>query len=115
MAQYLLSIYQADGEVTPPATLQRAVRDVNTLADDTNAAGAVVFNGGLQLPGLARAVRFERGDVVVADELLANREDVGGFLMVAAPDFGAALDWTARLARALAFGSCCPGQARYAA
>ena len=50
MKQYLLSIYQPDGEVPPPAVLAKVMRDINALVDETKAAGAWVFNGGLHPP-----------------------------------------------------------------
>ena len=40
MKQYVLSIYQPDGEVPPPAMLEKVMRDINALVDETKAAGA---------------------------------------------------------------------------
>ena len=64
MKQYLLSIYQPDGEAPPPAVLAKVMRDVNALVDETKAAGAWVFNGGLHPPSTATVVRVQRGEVL---------------------------------------------------
>ena len=50
MKQYLLSIYQPDGETPPPEFLAKVMRDVYALLDEAKAAGVWVFNGGLHPP-----------------------------------------------------------------
>jgi len=47
MNQYLLSIYQPDGEAPPPHVLEPVMRDVKALRQEMKAAGAWVFAGGL--------------------------------------------------------------------
>jgi hypothetical protein len=105
MTQYLLSIYQPDGEAPPPEVLSEVMRNVNALIEETKAAGVWVFNGGLHPPGTATVVRAERGDVLVTDGPFAEgKEHVGGFLIVKAHDLDAALGWARKLARALTIG-----------
>jgi len=102
MTQYLLSIYQPEGDVPPPETLQRVMQDVNALIEDAKAAGVWVFNGGLHPPGTATVVRCQRGDVLITDGPFAEgKEYVGGFMVIEAPDLDGALQWAGRLARAL--------------
>ena len=58
MKQYLLSIYQPDGGTPPPEVLEQVMRDVDALNEETKAAGAWVFNGGLHPPSTATVVRL---------------------------------------------------------
>jgi hypothetical protein len=100
--QYLLSIYQPDGPVPPPEVLERIMREVDALIAETKTAGAWVFNGGLHPPTTATVVRVQDREVLITDgPYLEGKEHVGGFLIVAAPDLDAALDWARKLARAI--------------
>jgi hypothetical protein len=102
MKQYLLSIYQPDGVTPPPEALEKVMRDVNALIQETKDAGVWVFNGGLHPPSTATVVRFQGGDVLVTDGPFAEgKEHIGGFLIVKAPDLDSALQWARKLARAL--------------
>ena len=66
MKQYLLSIYQPDGEAPPPAAvLEKVMRDMHALIQEAKAAGAWVFNGGLHPPSTATVVRTQRGEVLI--------------------------------------------------
>jgi hypothetical protein len=40
MKQYLLSIYQPDGDLPPPAILEQVMRDVDALNQELKVAGA---------------------------------------------------------------------------
>jgi hypothetical protein len=102
MKQYLLSIYQPDGGTPPPEVLKRVMADVNALIDETKAAGAWVFNGGLHPPSTATVVRLKDGDVLMADGPFAeSKEHIGGFVIVKSPDLDAALEWARKLARVI--------------
>jgi hypothetical protein len=103
MKQYLLSIYQPDGE-PPPEVLERlpeVMKDVGALVQETKAAGVWVFNGGLHPPSTATVVRLRDGEVLMTDGPYAEgKEHIGGFVIVKSPDLDAAMDWGAKLARA---------------
>jgi hypothetical protein len=102
MKQYLLSIFQPDGEKPSPELLEPVMRKVNALLAETKATGAWDFNGGLFDPTTSSVVRLKGGDVLVTDgPYTEGKEHVGGFLVVAAPDLDAALDWGRKLAEAL--------------
>jgi hypothetical protein len=102
MKQYLLSIYQPDGEPPPPESLEKVMRDVNALIEEARAAGVWVFNGGLHPPSTATVVRFRGGDALITDGPFAEaKEYLGGFLVVKVPDLDAALGWARKLARAV--------------
>ena len=81
MKQYLLSIYQPDGETPPPEVLETVMRDVNALIDETKEAGVWVFNGGLYPPARRRSCGSHDGDVLMTDGPYAEgKEHIGGFL-----------------------------------
>jgi hypothetical protein len=102
MKQYLLSIYQPDGETPPPEFLERVMRDVGALIEDTKAAGAWVFNGGLHPPSTATVVRLQDGDLLTTDgPFVEGKEHIGGFLVIKAPDLDSALAWARKLARVI--------------
>ena len=102
MKQYLLSIYQPDGPVPPPEVLTKVMQKVNALLDETKAAGAWVFNGGLHPPSTATVVRLQDGELLTTDGPFAEgKEHIGGFLVVKSQDLDAALEWGRKLAEAL--------------
>ena len=101
MKQYLLSIYQPDGDPPPPAVLEKVMRDLDALNQELKAAGAWVFAGGLHPPTTATVVRVQGADVLMTDGPFAeSKEHIGGITVIRAPDLDAALDWGGKLARA---------------
>jgi hypothetical protein len=102
MKQYLLSIYQPDGGTPPPEVLERVMREVGALVQETKAAGAWVFNGGLHPPSTATVVRLQGNDLLVTDgPYTEGKEHIGGFLILKASDLDAALQWAHKLARVI--------------
>jgi hypothetical protein len=102
MKQYLLSIYQPDGPTPPPEVLEKVMQDVGALIQEIKAAGAWVFNGGLNPPSTATVVRVQGGEVLMTDGPFAEgKEHVGGFLIIEAPDLDSALEWGRKAARAI--------------
>jgi len=101
MKQYLLSVYQPDGDPPPPDELAAIMRDVAALEAEMQAAGVWVFSGGLHAPSTATVVRVRDGEVLTTDGPFAEgKEHVGGFTVVRAPDLDAALEWGRKAARA---------------
>jgi hypothetical protein len=101
MKQYLLSIYQPDGDPPPPAVLEKVMRDLDALHRELKAAGAWVFVAGLHPAGMAKVVRFQHGNLLTTDGPFAEgKEHIGGFMVVKAPDLDSALEWGSKLARA---------------
>ena len=101
MKQYLLSVYQPDGDPPPPEVLDRVMRDVDDLNQEMKAAGAWVFAGGLHAPSTATVVRLQDGDVLTTDGPFAEgKEHLGGFTIIKAPDLDSALEWGRKLTRA---------------
>jgi hypothetical protein len=100
MTQYLLSVYQPEGRLSPQAREQIS-RDLDTLNRDLTEAGAWVFAGGLCSPSTATVVRVRAGEVLMSDgPFTETKEYLGGFTIIDAPDLDAALAWADRLARA---------------
>jgi hypothetical protein len=101
LKQYLLSIYQPDGDPPPPEVLEPIMRDVSAVDEDMRTAGAWVFNAGLYPPETATAVRAADGGVLVTDGPFAEgKEHIGGFWIIRAPDLDAALGWARKATEA---------------
>jgi len=98
---YLLSVYQPDGEPPAPPVLEKIMRDVHAVRDEMKAAGVWVFAGGLHPPDTATVVRLREGEMITTDGPFAEgKEHIGGFSVIKAPDLDAALAWGRKLARA---------------
>ncbi|MGI8332220.1 YciI family protein [Actinomadura scrupuli] len=101
MKQYLLSVYQPDGDPPAPEVLGAVMRDVEAWNQELRAAGAWVFTGGLHLASTATVVRVQDGDTLITDGPYAEgKEHIGGFTVIKAPDLDSALEWSRKLARA---------------
>lgn len=97
MTQYLLSVwhdeeYEANDFDDPD--IQRMFAQVDAVNQELMAAGAWVFGGGLQPASSATVLRPSGGDVSMTDGPYAeSKEQMGGFWVIEAPDFDAALEW----------------------
>ena len=101
MPQYLLSIYQPDGDPPPPGVLGPIMENVRAWNTELRAAGAWVFTGGLHPASTATVVRDRDGGPVITDgPFTEGKEHLGGFTIISAPDLDAALDWARGLAAA---------------
>jgi hypothetical protein len=102
MKQYLLSIYQPDGDPPPPEVLDKVMRDIGGLIQEAKAAGVWVFNGGLHPPSTATVVRLSERELLMTDGPFAEgKEHIGGFLIIKAADLDSALEWGRRTALAV--------------
>ncbi|MBA0127634.1 hypothetical protein H0B56_18990 [Haloechinothrix sp. YIM 98757] len=101
MSQYLLSIYQPDGDAPAPEVLEPIMRDVEAVNQRMRDAGAWVFGGGLHPPDTATVVRASDTEALTTDgPYLEGKEHIGGFTVITAPDLDAALEWGRKLAQA---------------
>ena len=101
MKQYLLSIYQPDGDPPSPEVHEPIMRDIDVVDAELRATGAWVFTGGLHAPDTATVLRSDGGDVLVTDgPYPEGKEHIGGFWIIRAPDLDAALDWARKAAAA---------------
>ncbi|MEO8075444.1 MAG: YciI family protein [Acidobacteriota bacterium] len=101
MKQYLLSIYQPDGNPPPAPALQKIMQDVIAVRTEMKAAGAWVFSAGLHAPATATVVRVQEGEALMTDgPFTEGKEHIGGLTIVRAADLDGALEWGRKLARA---------------
>jgi len=102
MPQYLLCMYQPDGDPPPPEILGPIMRDVEAVRQDMIAAGVWVFAGSLHPADTATVLRADGDDVLVSDgPYLEGKEHLGGVTILDVPDLDAALAWGGRMARAV--------------
>jgi hypothetical protein len=99
MQQYLISIYQPDGDPPPPEFLEPITRELDALNADMKAAGAWVFADGLHAPSTATVLRATDDEVLMTDgPYVEGKEHLGGISIIQAEDLDAALGWARRLA-----------------
>jgi len=99
MKQYLLAMYQPDGELPPASSLEKVMRDIHALRQEMKEADAWVFSGGLHPPGTATVLRVHNNAVLTTDgPFIEGKEYIGGFTIVKVPDLDAALEWGRKLA-----------------
>ncbi|MDR2988601.1 MAG: YciI family protein [Nocardiopsaceae bacterium] len=99
MQQYLLSVYQPDGDPPPPEVLDPIVAGLQSWRDEYTAAGAWVFNAGLHPASTATVVRVKGGESLITDgPFTEGKEHIGGFTILRLPDLDAALDAARKLA-----------------
>src|SRR2546426_12792899 len=98
MKQYLLSVYQPDGDPPAPEVLETIMRDLDALNQELKAAGAWVFAGGLHAPSTATVVRLKDGDVLTTDGPFAEgKEHIGGVTIIKAPHLDTPPPWGPKL------------------
>jgi hypothetical protein len=99
MPQYLLSVYQPDGDAPPPEILQPIVSGVLAWEARLKAAGAWVFTAGLRPASSATVLRTADGEVAITDgPYTEGKEHLGGFTVISAGDLDAAMVWGQQLA-----------------
>lgn len=101
MKQYLLSVYQPDGEPPPPEILGPIIRNVQAVVQEMKREGAWVFTAGLHDADAATVVRVKNGQTLITDgPFTEGKEHVGGFTVIEAPDLDVALAWARKVAEA---------------
>jgi hypothetical protein len=101
MKEYLLTVYQPDGDPPPADVLERIARDVQGVNEELRAAGAWVFSGGLHAPGTATVIDPRSDELPMTDgPYVEGKEHVGGLSIIKASSLDEALAWGRKLARA---------------
>lgn len=101
MKQYLLSVYQPDGDPPPAEILDGIARDLQALRTEMRAAGAWVFSGALHAPSTATVVNPRSADMPMTDgPYTEGKEHVGGLTIIQADSLDEALRWGRKLAQA---------------
>jgi hypothetical protein len=101
MKQYLLSIYQPEGDPPPADVLEKVMQDVGAVDQELRAAGAWVFSGGLHAPTTATVIDPRSEEMPMTDgPHVEAKEHIGGVTIIKATDLDEALAWGRKLARA---------------
>ena len=101
MKQYLLSIYQPDGDAPPPDVLEKIMHDVRAVDAEIRAAGAWVFTGGLHAPSTATVIDPRQDKLPMTDgPYVEGKEHIGGLTVIQASSLDEALAWGRKLAQA---------------
>jgi hypothetical protein len=101
MKQYLLNIYQPDGDPPPADVLAEIMRDVRSVDEELRSEGAWVFSGGLHAPSTATVVHPRGEEVPMTDgPYVEGKEHIGGLIIIKAANLDEALEWGRKLARA---------------
>jgi hypothetical protein len=106
MNQYLLSVYEVEGQAEgAPATaeeMQAFMGRVIALEEEMDRAGAFGFGGALHGPDAASVVRGGTGlDKVTTDgPFVEAKEHIGGFYIVHAENLDEALRWAEKVVEA---------------
>ena len=95
MTQYLLSVWHVgEYELPDPEVHQHVIAQVDVFNTMLQAAGALVFGGGLHPPASATVVHASDGGVSMTSGPFAEaKEQIGGFWIIEAADLDAALEW----------------------
>jgi hypothetical protein len=99
MTQYLVAIHHPD-DFVPFSEDEATHRDIDALNQQMNAAGVVIFVGGLQPPISAKSLRVKPdGKVLVTDgPYIETKEHIGGFWVLEVASVDEALEWGRRAA-----------------
>ena len=101
MKQYLLTIYQPDGDPPPREVLEGISRDIRAVDDEMRAAGVWVFAGGLHAPDTATVLDPRSDELPMLDgPYIEGKEHVGGLVIITADSLDEALAWGRKVARA---------------
>lgn len=97
MPHYLMSVCHqddyGDNDFSDPA-VQKIHTKVLALNEKLNSSGAWVFGGGLRPASSATVVKQTDAGISMTDGPWAEtKEQMGGFWVIEAADFDAALDW----------------------
>jgi hypothetical protein len=102
MKQYLLSIYQPDGDPPPPEVLEPVMAELAKVNAELRETGAWVFAGGLHPASTATVLHSKDGEMLMTDgPYVEGKEHIGGFTVIQAEDLDAALDWGRKFAKAI--------------
>ncbi len=101
MKQYLLSVYQPDGDPPPAEVLEKIMEDVRAVDEEIRAAGVWVFTGGLHAPSTATVLNPRGDELAMTDgPYVEGKEHIGGLTIITADTLDEALAWGRKLARA---------------
>jgi hypothetical protein len=100
MKQYMLTVYQPDGDPPPSVDLERITTEVLAWCQEVKDAGEWVFTGRFH-PASTATVMQRRGDELLTTDgpYTEGKEHIGGFTIVRVADLDAALKWAEKFTR----------------
>ena len=101
MTQYLVAIHHPD-DFEPFSEDEATRRAISALNEEMQAAGVVVFVGGLDRASTAISVRLRSGGQLLVTDgpYLETKEHIGGFWVLDCPNRDAAIAWGRKAATA---------------
>lgn len=101
MTQYLVAIHHPD-DFEPFSEDEATHRDIDTLNNEMNVAGVVIFVGGLDRASKAKSVRRQPGGrlLVTDGPYLETKEHIGGFWVLECAGMDQAVEWGRKAATA---------------
>jgi hypothetical protein len=101
MKQYLLTVYQPDGDPPAPDVLAKIAADTEQVRNEMRAEGAWVFSGGLHEPSTATVLHPRSEEMPMTDgPYVEGKEHIGGLVIIKADSLDAALAWGRKVAQA---------------
>jgi hypothetical protein len=93
MTQYLVAIHHPD-DFEPRSESRQTREDISALNREMQAAGVIVFVGGLDSPEGAVSVRVKAGKPIATDgPYLETKEHIGGFWVLECATRDEAVEW----------------------
>ena len=101
MTRYLVAIHHPD-DFEPSSETEATERDIDALNAEMQAAGVVIFVGGLDRASKAKAVRRQPGGKLLVTDgpYIETKEHIGGFWVLEAAGMDEALAWGRKAALA---------------
>jgi hypothetical protein len=97
MPQFLLSVHHPEiTEMPAPEELEGAYALVGAFNEALVAADAMVFAGGLFPPSQAKVVQTTDDGTSITDGTHKANDELGGFWVINATDFDAAIEWATK-------------------
>src|ERR1039457_4905953 len=85
MKQYLLSVYQPDGDPPPADVLAEITRDLQALGEELRSVGAWVFSGGLHAASTATVIHPRSEGMPMTDgPYVEGKGHIGGLNIIKA-------------------------------
>lgn len=104
MPRYFIGMYQPQGVMPSPESLEPVMRELGALNQELHEAGALVFSNGFDQSSPPRTVTASRDDDLDAEEndgaVLPGDVQLGGFTIVDLADEDAASAVATRIAEA---------------
>ena len=101
MRQYMLGVYQPDGDPPASVDMDQVMKDVAAVRGRCRRPASGCSRTACTRRARATVVRVEDGEALVTDgPYIEGKEHMGGFTIIEVPDLDAALEWARKAAAA---------------